>query len=330
MLDCSHVEQRKYNDTAMDLLESLRARLNTLPEGDHSAGLRAVLIHVEAAFKHLAHGQESGDESLFTDAIYRTNQAFEGSIKEAYRVLAGSDSTRLRPFDIENYLEQNGVFKSRVLAQFRNYRQEWRNPSTHDYTLVFDESEAFLAIISVSAFAYLLLDEIAEKLSSQASQAETEAAKEDLGAVVASGNEDLLDRVRTALIAFAGNQHSTPLKTEAQIIGALSGFLASLAPDLIVDTDKRLDQNTRERADLVVGDGKFNVIVELKRSKPSDASIRAGLLQLATYMSLAKAIHAILFFVPEDPSQIEVEEVPISRVGGYALVLKPKSSPAAP
>jgi len=122
----------------MDLLESLRTKLNVLPEGVHPAGLWAVLIHVEAAFKHLSRGQELADESLFTDAIYRTNQAFEGSIKEAYRVLAASDPAKLRPFDIENYLDKNKVFKTRVLAQFKNYRTEWRNPSAHDYTLMFD------------------------------------------------------------------------------------------------------------------------------------------------------------------------------------------------
>jgi hypothetical protein len=310
----------------MDLLESLRTRLNILPEGDHSAGLRAVLVHVEAAFRHLARGQESADDSLFTDAIYRTNQAFEGSIKEAYRVLAGIHPVRLRPFDIENYLEEHGIFRSRVLAQFRNYRQDWRNPSTHDYTLVFDESEAFLAIISVSAFAYLLFDEIAEKLSQQASQAETEAAKEGFGDVIASGNERLLDRVKTALIAFAGRQHSTPLKTEAQFIGALMGFMATLMPDLSIESEKSLSPDGKERADLVVGDGEFNVIVELKRGRPNEGSVRSGLSQLTSYMSLAKAIHGILFFTPFEPGEIEVEEMPIPRVGGYALVLRPKSS----
>ena len=97
----------------MDLLESLRTKLNILPDGDHSAGLRAVLVHVEAAFKHLSRGQELTDESLFTDAVYRTNQAFEGSIKEAYRVLAGSDPAKLRPFGIETYLDKHKIFKAR-------------------------------------------------------------------------------------------------------------------------------------------------------------------------------------------------------------------------
>ena len=45
------------------------------------------------------------------------------------------------------------------------YRTEWRNPSTHDYKLDFDEDEALLAIASVCAFAIVLLDQITEKLN---------------------------------------------------------------------------------------------------------------------------------------------------------------------
>jgi hypothetical protein len=110
----------------MDLVATLRLKIEKLPTGDHTAGLEAVSSHIETAFAHLARGQNDDDESAFTDVIYRTNQAFEGSIKEAYRVLAGEDPSRQRPFDIENYLESNGVFRERVLAQFTNYRTEWR------------------------------------------------------------------------------------------------------------------------------------------------------------------------------------------------------------
>jgi hypothetical protein len=314
----------------VDLLSSLQAKLKVLPEGEHSPGLRAVLTHVDAAFKHLSRGQELADDSLFTDAVYRTNQAFEGSIKEAYRVLAGSDPAKKRPLDIENYLEKNKIFKSRVLAQFRNYRTEWRNPSTHDYTLLFDESEAFLAIISVAGFAYLLLDEIAERLSQQASRAETEAAKGEFEEIVASGNEGLFETVKTALVGFARLEHSIPLKTESQVIGALSGFLSTLLPDLRIEIEKLLSTSGKERADLVLGDGQSNIIVELKRGRPTDATIIAGLSQLSRYMGLAKAIHGVLFFVPEQPGAVVATEIPIARVGGYAILLTSMSYLLAP
>jgi hypothetical protein len=72
----------------MDLLDVIRKQIDRLSEGPHSVGLRSVLRHIEAAYGHLSRGQTQQDDSAFTDAIYRTNQAFEGSIKEAYRILA--------------------------------------------------------------------------------------------------------------------------------------------------------------------------------------------------------------------------------------------------
>jgi hypothetical protein len=142
----------------MDLLEVIKKQLDHLPQGPHSPGLGSVLRHIEVAYRHLSRGESQADDSAFTDAIYRTNQAFEGSIKEAYRVLAEKNPASTTPFQIEQYLEDRKVFPSRVLTQFTNYRTQWRNPSTHDYNLDFGATEAFLAIVSVSAFAKLLVD----------------------------------------------------------------------------------------------------------------------------------------------------------------------------
>lgn len=78
----------------MDLVEALRSKIFALQEGDYSPGLKAVILHIETAFGHLSRGQTKDKETAFTDAIYRTNQAFEGSIKEAYRVLTGKDPSK--------------------------------------------------------------------------------------------------------------------------------------------------------------------------------------------------------------------------------------------
>ena len=92
---------------------------------------------------------------------------------QAYRVLTGRDPLKVRPFDIENFFQEQGSLRPRVLEQFSNYRTDWRNPSTHDYRLDFDEDEALLAIVSVCAFAIVLIDQIAEKLSFEAAKAAT-------------------------------------------------------------------------------------------------------------------------------------------------------------
>ena len=149
----------------MDIVDILRNKISVLEPGEHSTGLKATLSHIETAFRHLLRGQRDEDQTAFTDAVYRTNQAFEGAIKEAYRVLTKSNPENVRPYDIELHFSKSATFRRRVLDQFTNYRKEWRNPSTHDYKLDFNESEAFLAIVSVTAFSCLLLDEITQKIA---------------------------------------------------------------------------------------------------------------------------------------------------------------------
>jgi hypothetical protein len=47
----------------MDLLDLIRSKIDSLPDGPHLSGLRSVLRHIEAAYKHLNRGQTEGDES---------------------------------------------------------------------------------------------------------------------------------------------------------------------------------------------------------------------------------------------------------------------------
>ena len=100
----------------MNILEIIRRTIEALPDGPHLQGLRSVLRHIEAAYKHFTRAQADGDESFFTDAIYRTNQAFEGSIKEAYRVIEHKDPQRVTPREIEEYFEKHKTFRGRVLG----------------------------------------------------------------------------------------------------------------------------------------------------------------------------------------------------------------------
>jgi hypothetical protein len=157
----------------VDLVKLLRDSIDRLPVGPHSAGLNAIYRHIQCAVRHLE-SNDSNDPDRRTDSIYRTNQAYEGSLKEAYRVLAGKDPAGLATHQIETYLEKNQVVRPRVLTQLTRYRQDYRNPSTHDYKLDFDYDEALLAIVSVCAFAKLLLNQIANKLTEQKAIAATQ------------------------------------------------------------------------------------------------------------------------------------------------------------
>jgi len=311
----------------VDLVDTLRKKIDVLVDGEYVPGLKAVLLHIETAFRHLSRGQEADDETAFTDAIYRTNQAFEGSIKEAYRVLAGQDPAKKRPFDIENYLEQNNIFRSRVLSQLTTYRTEWRNPSAHDYKLDFDESEAFLAIVSVSAFSCLLLDQIAERIAYTKSQAEAEAQKAALKASLAQTvNADLLVRLTDLLKQFCAIHLHTVVpsakESESQIIGALHGFLSSAAPELEVQTEARLDQKRPFRADLLVSRGGDKVVIELKRRLMKQTYANA-VAQVEHYLLIGGVKRGILLFWPDAPSDMEQLDTTIAAIDARLVVLSP-------
>jgi hypothetical protein len=314
----------------MDLVDTLRKKIDVLEDGEYVPGLKAVLLHIETAFRHLSRGQDADDETAFADAIYRSNQAFEGSVKEAYRVLAGQDPAKKRPFDIENYLELNNIFRSRVLSQLTTYRTEWRNPSAHDYKLDFDESEAFLAIVSVSAFACLLLDQIAERIAYTKSQAEAEAQKPALEASLAQTvNADLLVRLTELLNQFCAihlpSASSSSKTTEPQVIGALHGFLSSAAPELAVQTEARLDAERSFRADLLVSRGGERVVIELKR-RLWRQNYANSVAQVEHYLLIGGIKDGILLFLPDVPSSMERFDITIAAIDGRLVVLSPVGS----
>lgn len=307
----------------MDLLVTLKHKIDPLDDGEHMPGLRAVLLHIETAHRHLARGQVAGDETAYTDAIYRTNQAFEGSVKEAYRVLAGQDPARKRPYDIERYLEDHRLFRERVLRQLTSYRTEWRNPSTHDYKLDFDESEAFLAIVSVSAFACVLIDQIAERISFAKAQAEAEARKDEIRSSLAiTQSSSLLDRAAGLLRQFVATTGHTlgVQRYEAQYVGALHGYLSSLAPEIQVSMDERFSPILR--ADLVLRHGDERVIVELKRH--FKRNIQMSIAQVERYMFASGIRDAILVLIPAEPGSFTVDERSVPSIQGRLLVIEPQ------
>ena len=309
----------------MDLIATLRDKIDALQDGEYVPGLRAVLLHVETAFRHLSRGRKEGDETAFTDAIYRTNQAFEGSIKEAFRVLAGQDPAKMKPFEIESYLEKNGVFRARVMRQFTNYRTEWRNPSTHDYKLGFDESEAFLAIVSVTAFACLLLDEISEKLSYLKSKADTESQQESLQKRISPSETDLVSELIRAIQEFTSRHQAVSdvsRESEAQIMGALHGFLTAALPGVQVTTEVQLVPNRPFRVDFFLQRGDETVILDVKR-RFFRKNYQNALAQVEHYMLLGDVKNGILLFLPEKACELTLEEYIVRRIGARMIILKP-------
>jgi hypothetical protein len=307
----------------MDLASILKSRLASLPDGPYSVGLKAVQQHVEVAERHLARGQTTADETAFTDAIYRTNQAFEGSLKEAYRVLAGKDPSRVSPSDIENYFQGQSILRPRVLSQFTVYRQEWRNPSTHDYRLEFDEDEALLAIVSVSAFGIVLIDQIAERLFFERARMVASAQPEAVDA-----KKPLIDRaadlIERFVIQFNHDNAARPEIREREVTGALAGFLSKVAPDVDAQIDTSLAPGKPGRLDLLLGTSAERLIVEVKLGRDRDfpRRLREGVSQVSEYMDLSGIKQAILFgYVTPNNGKVVRQEKAAEGVDGRIVVI---------
>ena len=306
----------------MDILSTLRARIETIEAGEHSIGLAAVLVHVETATRHLERGRTFRDESAYTDAVYRTNQAFEGSIKEAYRVLAGKPPDRKTPHEIEQYLEKNKVLHKRVLVLFTHYRTDWRNASAHDYTLSFNESEAYIAIVSVTAFATVLTDQIAERIAFLRAQTDPTLEAFKVALLAGRKSEPLVWQVAHA-VAQIGSMLSRdkhlPVLSEAQTIGAIAGLLSSGERGYAVSVEENLATNLRMQPDMVVRSNGEGIVVEIKRTLPSSAAIESAVNQIEQYLAAGRLENGLVFFAASNPASYDLHAH--ERKAGRGLVI---------
>ncbi|WP_148289040.1 hypothetical protein [Herbaspirillum sp. B65] len=309
----------------MDLLSTLRRKISELPADAPLPGLRAVELHVEVGFRHLERGQRDLDETAYTDAVYRSNQAFEGAIKEAYKVLIAKPVDKTSPFEIENYFSNNSVFKPRVLAQFSNYRKEWRNPSAHDHTLVFDENEALIALASVTTFACVLTDQIAEHLAKvDSARLLRESPNLVLDLRKTSDDQSLSGLMLRAVSSYANlRRHISAPQNESQIIGSLTAYVAAFAPDVHIELDMRSPNPNKYRADIVARRDQEAVLVQVKRLKPRQGGfgLSGTVDNIAHAAKSFGAQHGIVFISVEGAKSYDVTP---SHLWPHVSLVKPQ------
>jgi hypothetical protein len=314
--------------TKMDIHEILYQKIKELPTGPHVDGLRAVKSHIDAATRHLLRGQKEPDESLFTDVIFRCNQAFEGSIKEAYRVLAGKDPQKITPHEIEKFLDSSNTLKRKVLDQFTIYRKEWRNPSTHDYTLDFDEDEALVAIVSVTVFAIVLCDQIDSKLAFDI------AAAAPAGPISsAEQNGPLLELVANKALSFAQShvdiigQTRSPAHDYYRLEGELAGYLTaelSSIKNISVIQNSRFSSN---EADVVIERESEKVIIELKRTSIKlsvKGVVQRAVTQAALYLHEPDVVGAVALIYSANSTDYSVSPA-TGALAGLVRIIAPQS-----
>ena len=301
---------------AMDVMQALREKIDSLPAGLYSPGLKAVQLHVEAAIRHYKRAHAESDQLLFTDAIYRCNQAFEGSIKEAYRVLSKKSPEKKSIAEIEEFLSSGKVLRQKVLSQFGNYRKEWRNPSTHNYMLDFDGDEALLAIVSVAVFATVLCNQIQGSLAFEAAEKLPAGGDEEVERAYSGG--PLVDVVANEVVLFCNHfarNQSAEVALEKYFnlfTGNLAGFIQSYFgndPDINVMFNGVLDDDTESDIFIELEGGK--VVIEIKLSKfPRRLNnlYEAAIITAADFLSKSDVIAVILVMFAPAKSDFEVSK----------------------
>lgn len=299
----------------MDTLNAIKEQITEIRELSSVTTLDKVLIHIERAEFFYQEGQAKNDENYFTDVIYRTNQAFEGSLRQSYMILAEkseSQANNKRTVDIEDFFANNEIFNERVLHFFKNYRQEWRNKSTHDFKLFFDQSEAFLAIVNVSAYIYVLLNQIIEKLAFDKEKERLKNEKDKqktIQSIIKKSELDLHDKLVELIKEFSvdNEQLNSNLK-EIELIGMFSAFIQTASKEIDIKTEvKHIDKNRNYRLDMLIEYGEEKIIIEFKR--PSIKQTHSHEDQLLDYLIATKIEQGILWYPKNVPSSnfLEIE-----------------------
>lgn len=303
----------------MDILKEIEKQIESIKAEDNSAYLDQIYSHLDRAELYYKQGQN--DEQYFNDVIYRSNQAYEGALKESYKVLAGKTEAELSkttPHKIEAHLKDNNIFRDRVLQLFENYRQEWRNKSTHDYKLIFKQDEAFIALTSVTSFVHLLLREILEKLAynKEISKKSLKTKIQQLNKLLKEDDKNLAEKIVKILFEFTDGAiinaaHSAMF--EVEILGMLHGFLSKSNEDLQVIREPRLQLNNQSiRPDFIVEYENEKVVLEIKRHF-SRQRLQPAIHQVLSYLQAADIPNGILYFVKT------VEGKPVPKVDKQEL-----------
>jgi hypothetical protein len=305
----------------LNLIAALNHKISALSvdRADDTGELKSVVGHIEAAFRHLVRGQKENDSSALSDAVYRANLAFDCCIKDAYHLLAGRNPSSKSMADMESYLTSHKIFRSRILKLFTDYRQQWRGLIQERYPQTLSQSDVFIALTTVSSFAFLLTDQINERHAYLESMAQGKTCQ-----TVIMPRTDLLSRTVNVVQEFCtvhrpyNQQH--PEYSEEQLIAALYGFITSAAPELSVFMKGNLPLNHQYHAALIIIRGSEKVLFEL-RQNIADEHLPAMLIQTEQDMSDNAIRYGVLFCFSQQNGGLTVEERDIERIRGKLVVL---------
>ena len=266
----------------MDVLIPVKEQVERINQLRSNLNLASVITHIERAHYFFERGKDENDEQFFTDVVYRTNQAFEGCSRQGYMVLASKSEEQaqnIKAYQIEKYFIDENILNERVLPQFKNYRDNWRNESAHNFKLFFNEEEAYFAILNVLSYAYVLLNQMTTKLGSELELAKLKREEIKLKKIKGQLKKKgltLKEKIITLIQSFdEGTQLSEPKEdgktghfiSEAQVIGMLTTYLNEMTDNgVIIQMEKRIAIGRSKRiVDIYIEHEEEKLIIELKR-----------------------------------------------------------------
>lgn len=179
-----------------------------------------------------------------------------------------------------------------MLEYFTLYRKAWRNASTHDHRIDFDEQEAFLAYSTVCGFCFVAVNQIIQVLASQkASVALAENANVNFDAeqVAKLLSAELPALIKSFSVTILGNDMRL---SESALIGGIEGLIKSSFKNINTVIEPHLISLDRQlRPDLVVSQLDEQLVVEVKGSPRLDYKHLTE--QIATYIEAVRAIGGV-------------------------------------
>ena len=291
----------------MDLKNSISLKRNELLILKDDSGIDSVLRHIDIAQKHFDLAIKSGSEDYFTDVIYRTNQVFEGILKELYEVSSKKKSSKLTPANIEKYLENEDKLSSRVLKYFTMYRQDWRNPSTHDHKIDFNEQEAFVAISNVCTFCYVAIDQMIYLLAEEQIKVPNQTLNFNKFEKLGSSLVKLMEMIGQS---FKEHELSKDfVLSEIAIEGLISGLLGTASADAKISREHQIANGSRSlQIDVFVENADKKFAYEIKSYIDSSAAIASfdnGLAYLDRVLSESDTDFGILLLLPRKVIELQ-------------------------
>ncbi|MEZ4805828.1 MAG: hypothetical protein R2852_10175 [Bacteroidia bacterium] len=307
----------------MDVLSPIKEQVERINQLRSNLNLASVITHIERANYFFERGKDENDEQFFTDVVYRTNQAFEGCSRQGYMILAGKteeQSQNIKAYQIEKYFIDNNILNDRVLPQFKNYRDNWRNESAHNFKLFFNEEEAYFAILNVLSYAYVLFNQMTTKLGAEIELEKLKKEEINLKRIrgrLKKKELSLKEKIILLIQTFDEENELSGTKdegttgffvSEAQVIGMLSTYFTEMTnKEIVIQVEKRIGFGSTRGliADMYIEWEGEKLILELKRF--ARASIDSVVEQVSNYLLASEVNEGIAYIFNSTKSKTKLE-----------------------